>query len=57
MQTQRLTILVPKQLHRELKIAAAEQGSTMTEMLLDCARKIVAARTAPPAPLPTPHQE
>ena len=36
-----MTVLVPKDLHKQFKVVAAKQGKTMTKLLLEAIEKTV----------------
>ena len=38
----RLTIIMPDDLHKRLKMTAVERDTTMTDLLIDCAKKLTA---------------
>ncbi len=37
----RVTVNVPPDIHSQLRIVAAEQGTTMTDILLECIERVI----------------
>lgn len=45
--SQRVSFNMERALHKDLKMLALEQDTTVTDLLTDCARQLVAARKQP----------
>ena len=40
-QAMKLIVRIPDELHRKLKVKAAQDGTTMTDLVVECLEKIV----------------